>query len=316
MLRYNIVDAQQALGFLVNQASFIEQEVYRQQFPEIQYPGLVPVDNSAPDWVKSITFFSLSQAGQADWFHHMATDMRVADIQRSRNEVGVEMAGIGYYYTLEEIQQAILLNVALTSERGSAAVRAYEEFTENIAFVGSTDKDWTGLINNASVTRVDAPIGAGVGGDTEWTTKTGDEIVKDINDALTAVYTGSNTVEMANTVLLPVDRFTLLSTKRLDVNLPMTIMEWVQRFNVYTQQTGQPLVIRAVRRLSTAGNGGTMRMVVYRRDPSIVKMHIPMPHRFLPVWQTGPIRFDVPGIFRIAGVEIRRPAAFRYVDLI
>jgi len=43
-------------------------------------------------------------------------------------------------------------------------------------------------------------------------------------------------------------------------------------------------------------------------------MHIPMRHRFLPVWQTGPITFDVPGIFRTGGVEIRRPGAFRYVD--
>lgn len=315
MRRY-MIDAQQALGFLVNQASFIETEVYRQQFPEIQYPLLVPVDTSAPEWVKSITFFSLSQAGQADWFHHTATDMRVADIQRSRNEVGVEMAGIGYYYTLEEINQAMMLNMALTPERAGAAVRAYEEFVEAVAFNGSTDKDWTGLINNTVVTRVDAPVGAGVAGDTEWTTKTGDEIAKDINDALTAVYTGSNTVEMANTLLLPVERYTLLSTKRLDAAVPITVMQWLKENNVFTQQTGQQLIIRAVRKLSTAGAGGTMRMVAYRRDPAIVKMHIPMPHRFLPVWQTGPMRFDIPGIFRLGGVEIRRPAAFRYVDLI
>lgn len=39
-----------------------------------------------------------------------------------------------------------------------------------------------------------------------------------------------------------------------------------------------------------------------------------MPHRFLPVWQTGPMWFDVPGIFRFGGLEIRRPGAARYVD--
>jgi hypothetical protein len=32
------------------------------------------------------------------------------------------------------------------------------------------------------------------------------------------------------------------------------------------------------------------------------------------VWQRGPIRFDVPGIFRLGGLEIRRPKAVRYID--
>jgi hypothetical protein len=49
-------------------------------------------------------------------------------------------------------------------------------------------------------------------------------------------------------------------------------------------------------------------MIAYRRDPQVIKMHIPMTHRFLPVWQTGPLVFDVPGIFRLAGLEVRRPA--------
>jgi hypothetical protein len=55
-------------------------------------------------------------------------------------------------------------------------------------------------------------------------------------------------------------------------------------------------------------------MVAYRRDPSVVKMYMPMPFRFLPVWQTGPIIFEVPGIFRLGGVDVRRPKAMRYVD--
>lgn len=55
-------------------------------------------------------------------------------------------------------------------------------------------------------------------------------------------------------------------------------------------------------------------MISYRRDPSVLKMHIPMPHRFLPVYQAGPIRWEVPGIFRLGGVDIRRPAEVRYTD--
>jgi hypothetical protein len=73
-------------------------------------------------------------------------------------------------------------------------------------------------------------------------------------------------------------------------------------------------MIRGLRGLDTASASGGGRAIAYRCDPDVVKMHVPMTHRFLPVWQTGPIVFDVPGIFRLAGLEIRRPGAFRYAD--
>jgi hypothetical protein len=73
-------------------------------------------------------------------------------------------------------------------------------------------------------------------------------------------------------------------------------------------------MMRGVRGLDTASASGAGRAIAYRRDPEVVKVHMPMTHRFLPVWQTGPLVFDVPGIFRIAGLEIRRPGAFRYLD--
>ena len=55
-------------------------------------------------------------------------------------------------------------------------------------------------------------------------------------------------------------------------------------------------------------------MVAYRRSPEVLKMHVPMPFRFLPAWQVGPILFEVPGIFRLGGVDIRRPKSVRYLD--
>ncbi len=309
-----LMDApQQALGFLIEQTSHIEAEVYRTAYPEIQYPVLVPVDESANEWAKSITFFSMDKVGRADWFHHMATDMRLADVVRSKFEQGIEMAGIGYQYTLEELGQAMLIpGFNLGPERGEAARRAYEEFMDRIVITGDTNKGWTGLINDANVTRVDA-ANDGTGATRTWSTKTAAQIIRDVNDALTTIYTGTNTVEMADTVLLPIANLSLIATKVID-NTSMTVLDFLQRQNVYSLTTGQPLTIRGALDLTAAGSGGTNRMVVYKRDPRIVKLHLPMRHRFLPVWQTGPITFLVPGIFRTGGVEIRRPAAFRYVD--
>lgn len=65
--------------------------------------------------------------------------------------------------------------------------------------------------------------------------------------------------------------------------------------------------------LETAGAGSTHRMVAYRRSPDVVKMHVPMPLRWLQAEQRL-LKFEVPGIFRLGGVEVRRPGAMRYLD--
>ena len=55
-------------------------------------------------------------------------------------------------------------------------------------------------------------------------------------------------------------------------------------------------------------------MVAYCKAPDVLKMHVPMPFRFLPAWQSGPISFEIPGIFRLGGLDIRLPKAVRYLD--
>lgn len=310
-MRFNLPDAQQALGFVVSQTSYIEQQVYEIQYPDIQYPALIPVDTSAPEWVKSVTYYSSDKVGRAGWFHHYAKDIHVADIERSKNEVGVEMADIGYRYTLEEIGIAMMIpGTNLTSDRAAAAVRAYEEFVDDAALRGKAEKSFNGLINYPGITTVLAGIESG---HTVWDQKSADAILKDVNDALTGIYVGTLQVEMADTLLLPVAALTIIATKRIP-DTETTVLDFLTTKNVYSLTTGRPLTIRGVRGLETAGQGGSGRMVAYRRDPQVLKMHIPMPHRFLPVWQTGPLVFDVPGIFRLAGLEIRRPASVRYVD--
>jgi hypothetical protein len=306
-----MVDAQQALGFAVSQTAYIEQQVYQIQYPDIQYPDLIPVDTSANEWAKSVTYYSSDKVGRAGWFHHYAKDIHVADVERTKNEVGIEMADIGYRWTLEELGQAMMIpGTNLGPDRASAALRAYEEFMDDIALRGKAEKSMSGILDYPGITAVLAGVETG---HTVWNQKSADGIIDDVNNAITGVYTESLTVEMADTILLPIPCLTIISTKRIP-NTTASVLEYLTTKNVYTQVTGRPLTIRGVRGLETAGQNDSGRMIAYRRDPQVLKMHIPMTHRFLPVWQTGPLIFDVPGIFRVAGLEIRRPKAVRYVD--
>ena len=308
-------DAQQlALSFLIRQASLIEPTVYAMRYQEIQYPALIPVDTSAPEWIQSVTYFSMDGVGQAQWFNGLAHDVPKVETTREKLETSVSMAAIGYGYTLEELGTAQLLGMNLSNDRAALARRVAEEKTDAVAFVGDATKGFVGLVNAATPTATTAPAD-GTGSATTFASKTPDQILRDINGQITGIFTGTLGAEIADTLLMPYSVLLDLSTRRIDAVNQTTILEWIERNNIYTRTTGGALTIRGVfGYLDTAGASSTKRMVTYRRSPDVLKMHVPMPFRFLPAWQTGPIKFDVPGIFRLGGVDIRRPKAVRYLD--
>lgn len=299
---------QQALSFLVSQVTFIEPQVIRIKYPELNYADFVPIDQTANEWAKSITFFSIDQVGQAGWFHANASDIPYADFTREIHEQAIELAAIGYRYNLEELAQAAMLpNTNLSVERASSARRAYEEFCHNACMYGDSRKNWLGLTNH-SLPSVITITGT-------WASKisTPAQILQDFNAITTNIWQSSLTVEMADTALMPLSVMTLLSMSQLP-NTTMNLLSWIHANNLYTTETGRAMTIRGVRGLDTAGASGNGRIVLYQKDPQVLKLHRPMSHRFLPVWQKGPLVFEVPGIFRLGGLEIRRPGAVRYAD--
>ena len=302
---------QAALGFLISQTSHIEREVAEEVYPEITYAQMCPIDTSAHPFAKTITFFSADKTGRAQWINGNADDIPLASTEMNKLETAVHMAAVGYDYSYEELEQAMMLGVALGPDHASAARLAYEQFVDELAFVGNTLKGMEGLFNNSSVTAAAATTG-----DWDDTSTTEDDILRDVNDAITLVHSQTNDIVMADTLVLPWSKMNFIASERLG-DTTMTVLEFLRMNNVYTAMTGQPLFIRGHRRLDEAGTSVSppgARMVAYRRRPQTLKMHIPMPHRFLPAYQDGPLRFVVPGVFRVGGLNIRRPKEVVYID--
>jgi len=302
-------DAQAAFGFLVSQTTHIEREVYQIKYADIQYPSLVPVDFSAHPFAKTVTYYSMNKAGEAKWLNGNSDDIPMVDTEHTQFETAVYTAGIGYGYGYEELKQAQMLGIPLTSDKGTAARRAYEEMVDRIALEGDTTKGFAGGLFNYN-TVVATPA---TNGDWGSTGITPDEIIADVNDALTTVQVATNNVVLADTLIMPYSKWNLVASTRL-TDTGNTILSFIRANNVYTAQTGQPLTIRAARKLDTAGVSGATRMVAYRRAPEVLKLHIPMPLQYLPVWQSGPLRWDVPGLFRLGGLDIRLPSEVSYID--
>jgi hypothetical protein len=308
----NVRDAMQAnLAFVTRNTASIEAGVYRAKYPDLDYADLIPVDTSAHPFATSVTFMSIDGAGRADWINGNAKDIPVANAQMEQFESAVHTAGIGYSYGWEEVGRAAMLGVNLPSEKAFYARRAYEEMVYRVAFLGDTTKSMTGLFNSTGPTAANVAAD-GTGSSRLWSAKTGDLIIRDVNEALMAINSGTERSEMADTLILPWERMESIGTMRLG-DTTMTVLQFLQTNNVYTLTTGQPLTIRGKRGLLTAGASSTARMVAYRRSPEVLKMHIPMPHRFMPV-QVDVLQYTVPGVFRLGGLDIRLPKAVVYRD--
>ena len=301
-------DAQAALGFLINQTSYIEQQVNEIVYPDIQYPELIPVDTSAGEFAKSVTYYSSDKYGEANWINGNSDDIPLAGTEKTKFQTPVYTAAIGYSFGWEEVNQAMLLGRNLQADDAAAARRAYEEMVDRVAILGDSRKGFQGLINNSSVNAASA-----TNGDWGGTGTTSDQVLEDVNNALLAVGSSTLYTSIADTLLLSFGKMNFLATTRLG-DTERTLLSFLRENNTYTAMTGRPLTIRGVRGLETAGVGATERMIAYRRDPSVLKLHLPMAHRFLPVHQAGPLRWEVPGVFRLGGVDIRRPLEVKYRD--
>lgn len=300
-------DAMQGnLGFVQEQTAHVETGVYKMRFPQVRYPGLIPVDYSAPEWIKTVDYYSMDISGEAGWTADRASDINVVGTELGKASTSVYMADIGYDYGLEEVNQAVMLGMSLPGEKAAAARLIYERKVDNVAFTGDAEKGFKGLFNNPDVTAASATTGS-------WSATVNEDLMlADINELLTGVFTATNEIAMADTLLLPSTALQLIASQRLG-DTGQTVLEFIQRANAFTAETGQQLTIRGVRGLEDAGAGDTRRMVAYRRSPEVLKMHIPMRHRFLPVQVVG-LTYKVPGIFRLGGLDIRLPKEVRYSD--
>jgi hypothetical protein len=300
-------DAQVSYAFVQSQTTYIEREVNKTVYPDIQYPALVPVDTGANPFTQTVTYYSSDQYGAARWINGNADDIPIAGTQREMKRTSVYTASIGYGYGWEEVSYAMQYGFNLEADDAAAARRAYEEMVDRVALTGDTEKGFGGLINYPSVHIMPAPNG-------DWPNATPDGILADINAVLLGVAQGTMYTSTADTLLMSNDRLSYIGTTRLNDMAEVTILDYLLRQNAYTQLSGNPLMVRAVRGLETAGGGGVQRLVAYRRSPQVLKMHIPMIHRFLGTFQDGPLHWVIPGVFRMGGLDIRRPGEVRYED--
>lgn len=295
-MTFKFNDAQAALSFVTSQATSIESQVFSVPYPEIRYAQMIPVDTSAAEFSASVTFFTQDVVGKAKLINGSSDDIPLANLVRTKFEQSILDAGIGYEFSLTEIGQAQMMGRSLGTEGAAAARLAYEQLVDAVALVG--DSGYEGLYATTGITSTAAAAA--------WAGATAAQILADVNAVISRIYAATGGIHLPNTLVLPLAQYALISGKQIDATNQTTILDFIRRSNVYTAMTGQPLDIFADVRL-------TNKLVCYKRDPQVLKLHMPMPLRFIAP-QLVNLNVRVPGMFRFAPVSIRQPKAIQYVS--
>ena len=290
--------------FLQRQLEYIRPQVFETVYADIKYPTLLPVTSEAGPGATTFTYRIMDSTGEFRLLADSADDLPRADVSQVEKSINIRSFGGSFGYSVQELRAAQMANVALEQRRATAVRRAYEEKVESVAMFGEASVGLTGFFNNATVDIVAAD---------KWFTTastTAQEMLELLNYGVSAIINGSQMKEQPDTILLAYEDYNKISTTRNSDSSDVTVLEYFLRTNPYINN------VEPINQLTKGKNGGklnTSRMVVYKRDPEKVQLHIPQPLELFPAQQRG-LEFIVPAHARVGGVALYYPKSMIYVQ--
>lgn len=290
--------------FLERQLEFIRPQVFETVYADIKYSTILPVTSEAGPGAQTFTYRIMDSTGEFKLIADAADDLPRADVSQVEKSINIRSFGGSFGYTVQELRAAQMANIALEQRRAQAVRRAYEEKVEAVAMFGEPSVGLAGFFNNATVDVVTA---------NKWFTGTtasgtAQDMLELLNYGVTAIINASKMKEQPDTILMAYEDYNVVSTTRNSDSSDVTVLEYFLRTNPY---------IRNVEPINQLDEGNsvltTNRMVVYKRDPEKVQLHIPQPLELFPPQQRG-LEFIVPAHARVGGVALYFPKSAIYVQ--
>lgn len=226
--------------------------------------------------------------------------------------------GMELKYTILELESAAKVGRPIDEQKYEGMQLKNQMDTDEQVYMGDTSLGITGLVNHSLVTNVNNLV-AGAANSTLWTQKTPDEILSDVNTALTSVWQASAWAVVPGRLLLPPAQYGYISTQKVSLAGNTSILKYILENNLLTTTGQGKLEVLPVKWLIGAGAGGTIgtsnghdRMVVYTKDRKRVRFPMTL-------LQRTPIQYDsiyhkTTYFCRLGVVEVVYPETIGYFD--
>ena len=265
---------------------------------------LIPVDSTTAPGATTVTYEQYDSTGIAKIISNYADDLPTADVKGKEFHSTIKSIGNSYVYSKNDIRAAQFAGKPLNQRKANAAVEAHRQLMNKLAFFGDSEYGIQGLLTNSNIPS--APVVAGAATTLTWATKTPDEILKDLNSAVSDMLDLTKGVEVPNTIVMPIAQYNYIATTARSANSDTTILEFFKGNN-------PGIEVMWATELKGAFAGGTDGFIVYNRNPNKLWMEIPMMVEMSPAQEKG-LSYVVPCESKFGGVIIPYPLSlsFRY----
>lgn len=294
------MDANEGAIF-ARQLEYVEARAYEVKYPTLKARELFPVDYSVPTGAETFTYRMYDHQGAFNLITNYSDDFRRVNTTGTETTGKVHSFGASVEYTVQDLRAAAMAGLPLQDHEMRAARRASEQKLDDIVLNGEANGNLFGIMTHPNIPNAAVPAGAST--DTEWTEKTADEILADLNDIVSDMIDLTNGVESPDTLILPHAQYELINNTARSTTSDTTILQFFLRNNAHINR------VEPWYKLKGAGAGSTDVMIAYRNDPEVAEIVIPQEFEMMPP-QPKNMAFNIPCHARFGGVRVRYPLAF------
>lgn len=301
------LDANESIYF-ARQLEYVKSQAYDVKRPALSAMSLFPVDTSVPAGAINVTYRQYDTVGMAKVISNYADDLPRADVTAKEFTSPVRGIGISYGYSVQEIRASQMTGSSLDVKKMRAAQRGHEEKINQLAWSGDTASGLPGFLSNGNIPGYTVTAD-GTGSSKLWANKTADQILRDMNGIVNAVYTTTKGVHKPTELWISLARYALISSTPRSSTSDTTILDYFLANNPFVER------VVPVNELSGIGSGGSDIMIAAENMADNYQMIVPMAFMQHAPQQTN-LEFVVPCESRFGGVTIEYPLAFAKADSI
>ncbi|MDR1534627.1 MAG: DUF2184 domain-containing protein [Planctomycetota bacterium] len=295
-------------------------EQFQNRFRDVKYPDIfwnkvIPaesVDTGINPGASMVSYPVADWKGQGAFRARYGKNIPTVSTTFAKNNVPIQAAAISAIMDTDEIRGVLFgMTLDLRTRFPEIMRMACERHVEGVYFYGDPVVGFLPFLDFPGVP--EAVAAAGAGGYTDWARKTPDEILADLNTALSAIWVNSRQVHVPNTIYLPPGHLGYIASTPRSANSDTTILGYFLKNNLFTNQGLGEVTVAALPYLGTAGVSGAARMIACERKGDNFLMPFPLPFELLAPQYTD-LNIKLFAEYKFGAVHLPYPQAFLYTD--
>lgn len=305
------------LAYFVNQLDNLDKKLYEPLYSvtwgrDIKLRTGITMANESTSFIRSnIGAIGTQSASGKPWISPNTTTLPGVSINGERVTLPLRLLGQEVSYTSVELERSQLIGQPIDAQKFNALNVLYQMNTDEMVYIGDSAVGAEGLLNSTLVTAASVTAD-GSSSSTLWSAKTPDQILRDVNDMITAAWQASGFSACPDKLLLPPAQYAYIASQKISTAGNVSILTFLEDNSISLRVNGRKLDIQPVKWLTGRGTGGADRMVCYTNDEERVRFPM-VPIRRETPYYLG-IKFNAPYIWAFGEVEFVYPETVIYRD--